>query len=83
VRADRLEATSSRWAVFHTGAALRLSPPSLGDNHANTANRELLQPAYDILARHIRRAAPDALIFFSGAIGDRTPPPCCCCAVVP
>lgn len=47
------------------------SPPQ-GDQHANKANRELLQPSYDILARHIRAVAPEALIFFSGAIGDRT-----------
>ena len=26
----------------------------------------------DILARHIRAVAPKALIFFSGAVGDRT-----------
>ena len=50
------------------------SPP-IGEHPPNRANRELLQPAYDIVATHIRAVAPEVLIFFSGAIGDRTGDP--------
>jgi endoglycosylceramidase len=52
-----------------------LNEPWGPPGHANAANRDLLQPSYDIVAKHIRGSAPEALIFFSGAIGDRTGDP--------
>jgi len=36
------------------------------------ADRKLLQPAYDVVASHIRAVAPEALIFFPGTTWDRT-----------
>lgn len=36
------------------------------------ADRLRLQPAYDVVARHIRAADPDAIIFFPGTTSDRT-----------
>ncbi|CAE7527392.1 unnamed protein product [Symbiodinium natans] len=36
------------------------------------ADRLRLQPAYDIVARHIRAADPDSIIFFPGTTSDRT-----------
>eukprot|EP01065_Artemidia_motanka_P006129 TRINITY_DN12_c0_g1_i1.p1 TRINITY_DN12_c0_g1~~TRINITY_DN12_c0_g1_i1.p1 ORF type:complete len:511 (+),score=194.07 TRINITY_DN12_c0_g1_i1:67-1599(+) len=39
--------------------------PDIGD-------RQRLQPAYDVLSKHIREVAPDRLVFFAGCTWDRT-----------